>query len=93
MEKENPPPSPGYASLYQASNSTNPSDIEYPPTSDHTPVIDHSFGIERAPDNADTGLDGEAPPAYHQVSIEGGNISAEVMRMLSPFSTGNSVHY
>lgn len=81
MEKENPPPSPGHASLYHVSNPANPSDVEYEAFSDHT-SLNHSLGIEPAPDNAESSLDGEAPPAYQTVSIEGGNISAEVMRML-----------
>jgi hypothetical protein len=81
MEKDNPPSSPGHASLYHASNPDNPSDVEYPPISNRSSAIEHSVGIELAPDNADAGPDDEAPPAYHQVSIEGGNISAEVMRM------------
>jgi hypothetical protein len=87
MEKDIPPPSPGYASVYQASNHANPSDIEYTSTIDHASVIDHSFGIEHAPDNVNTGLDGDAPPAYHQVSVEGGNISAEVMRTTHHLAT------
>jgi hypothetical protein len=74
MEKEVPPPSPGHASLYHASNPANPSDVEY------AFISNHSVGVGLAPDNADIGLDGEAPPAYQTVSIEGGNISAEVMR-------------
>ena len=81
MEKEVPPPSPGHASLYHASNPANPSDVEYAFTSNHTSAPNHSVGIGLALDNADIGLDGEAPPAYQTVSIEGGNISAEVMRM------------
>jgi hypothetical protein len=82
MGKENPPSSPGYASLYHASNPVNPFGVEYASTTDQASVIDHPFGIEHAPDNADASPDGEMPPAYHQVSIEGGNISAEVMRKI-----------
>ena len=81
MEKEDPPPSPGHASLYHASNPDNPSDVEYGFISNHVPSPIHSVGVELALDNADIGLDGEAPPAYQTVSIEGGNISAEVMRI------------
>jgi hypothetical protein len=79
MEKGSPS-SPSHAQVYRASNPPNPSDNEYPPPCDATSTIDHAYGIENAPDNEEPSSESEAPPAYHQLAIEGGNISAEVMR-------------
>ncbi len=82
MEKWSPPGA-GYASANHASGAAQTSDIEYPSTCNQASIIDYSFAVEHVLDDAGPGPDGEAPPAYRQLTIErlDGNVTAEVMRM------------
>ncbi len=94
MEKASPS-GIGHASSNHTSGAAYTSDIEYPSGGDSASSIDHSFGVEHAPDNAGPSTDGEAPPAYHQLIIEGlgGNVSAQVMRMQMPYSINIKLYY
>jgi hypothetical protein len=61
--------------------SSNPTGVEA--ANDNASLIAHYSDLEHVTDDSTTVADGEAPPAYHQLTIEGagGNVSAEVMRM------------
>ncbi|RDL41346.1 Uncharacterized protein BP5553_01325 [Venustampulla echinocandica] len=81
MEKGKPS-FPNNAFLYHSSNPTNPSNTSHPSDVDDASITGHSFGAENAIYDADAapGSNEEAPPAYLELEIEGGNVSAEVMR-------------
>lgn len=73
-------PPVGHAAAYYHSASPNQSNIEYSLADDNPSVVPYYDGIEVVPDDSSASFDHEAPPAYHQLTIADGGISAEVMR-------------
>lgn len=76
------PYSPNQESSDHASSDANlPNNVEDASIVNQSSIIDHSYGIEHAPDNQGPEFDGEVPPAYHQLEFEGGNVTAVPMRI------------
>jgi hypothetical protein len=80
MEKDSPP-GIGHAAAYHSSRSTNPSSTDFSSADGNVSAISYYPGLEVVPDDAVADRNLEAPPAYHQLTIGDGDISAEVMRM------------
>jgi len=56
--------------------SSNPTGIENPFVNDNASLIAHYSDFEHVTDDSAPAAEGEAPPAYHQLTIEGdgGNV-------------------
>jgi hypothetical protein len=72
-------PSVGHATAHYHSTFPYQSNIEYS-LDDNASVIPHYDGIEAVPTDSSTNFEDDLPPAYHQLTIANGGISAEVMR-------------
>lgn len=77
MEKHDPPPTPNHAAAYFASQHTNPSNVHGASADDNASTAPQYDGIEGVR-HVEGAENDEVPPAYHQLTIGNGDVSAEV---------------
>ena len=65
---------------YQSTGNSNSPSIEYSTADDNASTIPHYSRLEIESHDADTILEDDVPPAYHQLVVGDGDVSAEVMR-------------